>query len=104
MNIDSLYRAAEHVEKAASLGFVSPAVLKTAYTVERSGFRRQKDCRFPEHSTERFEDLESLWTAYNKRLKEMERQGEKRDVKFARAPLSYQCAAERCGIEATRQG
>ncbi|KDQ58271.1 hypothetical protein JAAARDRAFT_193688 [Jaapia argillacea MUCL 33604] len=102
-NIVSLYRAALNADLAASLGLIFPNVLFVAKIIESSGFRRPEDNRFPQHSTKRFERLETLWAVADQRKRELEEENRRRDRKVAKAPLAYMCAAQGCGIEGTKK-
>ena len=102
-NIDSLYRAGNNANEAASLGLISPAVLRVGFSTESQGFRRPEDNRFPGLSTDRFERLADLWEAIDMRTAEVNRAKAKRDAKISRAPLKYVCSAEDCGIQATKK-
>jgi hypothetical protein len=103
LQIDDLYRAAKLADASASYGFVAPIVLSVAIRIETLGLRRQADCRYRRTSTKRFEILEFLWAALDARSAEIRAEDQKRDAKFSKAPNLYQCAAERCGIEATKK-
>lgn len=102
-NIDSLYRAAVNADAAAALGFVSPNVLWVAGSIDRAGFRRQSECKFPGHSTARFEALAELWRVYDRREEQLKREQDCREGKVSKAPNAYVCAALGCGIEATHK-
>jgi len=103
MNITHLYDAGNSANEAAALGLVSTAVLEVAQRIESAGFRRPKDNRFPEHSTERFERLTDLWKALDARIAlEMAEEDSKREAKVSKDPLSYFCASEDCGIVVTK--
>lgn len=90
-------------DEACALGFVPPGVLSVGMTVERSGFRRKEDLKFPGWSTERFEKLSELWRAVDRRKAEIQREDMKRERKVRKDPNAYICAAEGCGIEATHK-
>ena len=103
-NIDSVYRACFFANGAAALGFTTPEVLAVAAGTERAGFRNKEDAqaRFgPIENLERFEKLEDLWEALDKRKAEVEREDARQAAKEAKNPNAYSCAAEGCGIEAT---
>lgn len=102
-NIDALYRAAKYADEACALGFVSSGVLDIGITIERAGFRRQEDCRFPQWSTERFERLTDLWRVVDRRKAEIQRKESKRQGKLKKDPNAYICAARGCGVEATHK-
>lgn len=102
-NIDSVYRAAVNADAAAALGFVSPNVLWVARNIDRVGFRRQSECKFPGHSTARFEALTDLWRVYDRRGEQLKREQDCREGKVSKAPNAYVCAAPGCGIEATHK-
>ena len=74
-----------------------------ASRIEAAGFRRPEDNKFPEHSTERFERLTDLWEVLDARKAEMAEENLKREAKVSRDPLGYSCAAEDCGIVATKK-
>jgi len=74
-----------------------------AVRIEAVGFRRPEDNKFPEHSTERFERLTDLWETLDARSAEMAEENLKREVKVSKDPLCYSCAAEDCGIMATKK-
>lgn len=103
LNIAYLSDAGECANEAAALGLISPAVLTVASRIEDLGFRRPEDNRFPEHSTEKFERLTDLWEVWDVRKAELAEENLKREVKVSKDPLSYFCAAEDCGIVATKK-
>ena len=103
LNIGYLYDAGNSANEAVALGLISPAVLMVASRIETAGFRRPEDNKFPEYSTERFERLTDLWDALDARTAEMAEEKSKREVKVSKDPLSYFCAAEDCGIVATKK-
>jgi hypothetical protein len=103
IQIDDLYRAGGLADASASFGFVSPNVLSIARDIERHGFRRQEDCKFPEVNTTRFEKLENLWEIYDTFTAEKEAEHQRRANKVLNAPNFYRCAAEGCGIESTKR-
>lgn len=103
LNISYLADAGNSANGAAALGLISPAVLAVASKIETAGFRRPEDNKFPEHSTEKFERLTDLWEAWDARKEELAEQRSKREAKVSRDPLSYFCAAEDCGIIATKK-
>ncbi|TCD68862.1 hypothetical protein EIP91_009576 [Steccherinum ochraceum] len=99
--MDFLYTAAKLADDAASLGLVSPAVLR----VGRDVLKQLKSPNFAllEPPSRRFNALEFLWEAAEKRNVELQRREQKRAEKIASAPDSYFCAAEGCGIRGTRK-
>jgi hypothetical protein len=101
--IDDLYRAARLADECASLGLIAPFVLYAAKRLEAFGLRRQADCRYRGVDTTRFERLEFLWEAWEAREAEFSAEQRTRDAKVSKAPTRYKCAAEGCGIEATRK-
>jgi hypothetical protein len=103
LNISYLSDAGNCANEAVALGLISPAVLKVASRIEGLGFRRAEDNKFPEHSTEQFERLTDLWEALDARKAEMAEEDSQREVKVSKDPLSYFCAAEDCGIIATKK-
>lgn len=103
LNISYLYDAGKCANEAAALGLISPAVLKVASRIEAVGLRRPEDNKFPEHSTERFERLADLWDALDMRKAELAKENLKREARLSKDPLSYSCAAEGCGIVATKK-
>ena len=103
LNISHLYDAGCSANKAVAAGLISPAVLMVAAKIESVGFRRPEDNTFPEYSMERFEQLTDLWEALDARDAEFTEESLKREVKVSRDPLSYFCAAEDCGIVATKK-
>ena len=103
LNIGYLSDAGNSANQAVALGLISPATLAVASRIEDLGFRRPEDNRSPEHSTEAFEQLTDLWEAFDTRKAEIAEEDLKREVKVAKDPLSYFCAAEDCGIVATRK-
>jgi len=103
MDITFLYKAGQSANEAIALGLISPATLMVASKIEATGFRRPEDNKFPEHSTERFEQLTDLWEALDARKAEMAEEKSKRDAKVSKDPLSYFCAAEDCGIVVTKK-
>jgi hypothetical protein len=103
LNIGYLADAGNCANEAAALGLISPAVLTVASRIETVGFRRPEDNKFPEHSTESFERLTDLWEALDIRKAEMAEESLKREAKVSKDPLSYSCAAEDCGIVATKK-
>jgi hypothetical protein len=103
LNIAYLYDAGKNANEAVALGLISPAVLAVASRIESEGFRRPEENRFPEHSTEKFEVLTDLWEALDVRTAEMAEEKLKREVKVSKDPLGYFCAAEECGIVATKK-
>ena len=102
-NIDSLYRAGSNANEAVSLGLISPGALRAGFSIEKQGFRRPEENRFPEVDTDRFEGLAELWEATDMRLAEVNKVTAKRDAKVSKTPLQYVCAAEDCGIQATKK-
>jgi len=103
LNINYLYDAGNNANEAIALGLISPAALMVASRIESAGFRRPEDNKFPEHSTERFERLTDLWEAFDARTAEIAEEGLKREAKVSKDPLGYFCAAEDCGIVATKK-
>jgi len=103
LNISRLYDVGDSANEAAALGFVSSAVLSVAQRIESAGLRRPEDNRFPEHSTERLESLADLWEALDAHAAEMAEEDSRREAKVSKGPLSYFCAAEDCGIVATKK-
>ena len=103
LNIAYLSDAGNCANQAAALGLISPATLAVASRIEDLGFRRPEDNQFPEHSTEGFERLTDLWEALDTRKAEIAEEDLKREAKVSKDPLSYFCAAEDCGIVATKK-
>ncbi|KAF9782248.1 hypothetical protein BJ322DRAFT_1111124 [Thelephora terrestris] len=103
LQIDRLYDAGNCANEAVALGLISPVTLTVASRIEDAGFRRPQDNRFPEHSTERFERLTDIWEALEARKAEIIEEDSKREAKVSKDPLSYFCAAEDCGIVATKK-
>jgi hypothetical protein len=103
LNISYLYDAGNSANESVALGLISPATLMVASRIEAAGFRRPEDNKFPEHSTERFERLTDLWEALDARKAEMAEENVKREAKVSKDPLGYSCAAEDCGIVATKK-
>ena len=103
LNISYLYDAGNCANEAAGLGLISPAVLTVAAKIDTAGFRRPEDNKFPEHSTERFERLADLWEALDVRDAELAEESLRREAKVSKDPLGYFCAAEDCGIVATKK-
>lgn len=103
LNISHLYDAGNCANEAVALGLISPAILMVAVRIESLGFRRPEDNKFPEHSTERFERLTDLWEALDARKAELAEESSRREAKVSKDPLSYFCAAEGCGIVATKK-
>ena len=103
LHIDRLCDAGNTANEAAALGLISPAVLMVASRIESAGFRRPEDNKFPEYSTERFEKLTDLWEVFDARTAEIAEEDLKREAKVSKDPLSYFCAAEDCGIVATKK-
>ena len=104
MNINFLYDAGKYANESVALGLISPATLMVAARIEDIGFRRPEDNKkFPEHSTERFGQLTDLWEAFDVRKAEMAEENLRREAKVSKDPLSYSCAAEDCGIVATKK-
>jgi len=95
LDVDRLYDVGNSANEAVALGLISPVTLKVAMTIESAGFR--------EHSTGKFERLTDLWGALNARRAEKAGEDLKREVKVSNDPLSYFCAAEDCGIVATKK-
>lgn len=102
-NVDALYRAGMYADRCAALGFTPPIVLLVAKITEKAGFRREEDNRFPQFSTERFARLEHLWEVFERRNAEVEGNVHRQDAKVGKRPNAYCCAAEGCGIEATKK-
>ena len=103
LQIDRLYDAGNCANEAAALGLISPAVLMVASKIESDGSRRPGDNKFPGHSTDKFERLTDLWEALDVRTAEVAEESVKRGTMVSKDPLSYFCAAEGCGIAATRK-
>ena len=103
LDINYLYNAGQNANEAVALGLISPMALHVASAIGAEGFRRSEDNQFPEHSTERFEQLTDLWEAWDVRKAEIAQEELKREAKMSKDPLSYFCAAEDCGIAATRK-
>ena len=103
LHIDRLYDAGNCANQAVALGLISPATLWVAARIQTVGFRRPQDNQFPEYSTERFERLTDLWEAFDARTAEMAEEDSKREAKVSKDPLGYFCAAEDCGIVATKK-
>ncbi|KIP12900.1 hypothetical protein PHLGIDRAFT_123946 [Phlebiopsis gigantea 11061_1 CR5-6] len=102
-NVDSLYRAAVCANEACTLGYVCPGTMSVGMAIERSGFRRQEDCKFPEQDTKRFEELTALWRAVDRRKAEIRLADRKMEKKLKKDPRAYICTADGCGIEATHK-
>jgi len=103
LNIGYLSDAGNSANQAVALGLISPVTLAVASRIESLGFRRTEDNQFPEHSTERFEGLFDLWEAWDARKAEVAEEDLKREAKVSKDPLGYFCAAEDCGIVATKK-
>lgn len=103
LNIAYLKDAGDSANAAVALGLISPVTLMVAWRIESLGLRRPEDNKFPEHSTEPFERLTDLWEALDAREAEMAEEDLKREAKVSKDPLSYFCAAEDCGIVATKK-
>lgn len=103
LNISYLYDAGNCANEAVALGLISPAVLMVGSRIEAAGFRRPGQNKFPEYSTERFERFADLWEALDARKAELAEESLKREAKVSKDPLSYSCAAEDCGIVATKK-
>jgi hypothetical protein len=103
LDIKHLLDAGISANSAVSLGLISPAALRVAERIEEAGFRRPEDNKFPEHSTEEFEQLTDLWEAFDARKAELAEEYSKRATKVSKDPLSYFCALDDCGIIATKK-
>jgi hypothetical protein len=103
LQLDDIYRAGKLADTAAGLGFVSPSMLGVAARIEQVGLRRQADCKFEGIKTTRYEELEFLWKAFEAHQARKNSKNQKREEKASKAPNLYRCAAEECGIEATRK-
>lgn len=103
LDLAHLQNAGTNANDAVALGLISRAAMKVALTIESAGFRRPEDNRFPEYSTEGFERLTHLWEAFDARRAEMAEEYLQRESKISKDPLSYSCAAEECGIVATKK-
>jgi len=103
LNIDSFYRAGSNANETVSLGLISPGALRAGFSIEKQGFRRPEDNRFPGLDTDRFERLAELWEAIDMRMAEVNKVTAKRDAKVSKTPLQYVCAAGDCGIQATKK-
>lgn len=101
MNIDYLYDAGNCANEAVGLGLISPAVLAVAS--KSDGLGQPGNNILPGQNTERFERLTDLWEALEARKAEMAEKDLKREAKVSKDPLSYFCAAEDCGIVATKK-
>ncbi|TCD68864.1 hypothetical protein EIP91_009578 [Steccherinum ochraceum] len=99
--VDYFYTAAMMANEAASLGLVSSAVLQPGLVLHKQLKSGHFDVLEP--PSLRFNALEFLWEAVEKQNKEAEKNEQKRDEKAANAPDQYFCAAEGCGIRATRK-
>jgi hypothetical protein len=102
LQIDDFRRASQLADACASFGLVTPIVLMVANKIERIGLRRQAECKFRDLDTTPFEQLEFLWRAADACSSEVAAEDRHRDAKTSKAPNLYQCAAEGCGIQATR--
>lgn len=98
-NIDSVYRAALSADSCIAYGLVTPNTLwignKTRELLSQP-FQAGKN-------NSRFGRLDSLWDALDTRQKEMEAEDDKRRKKVSKAPNMYMCAAQGCGIQATKK-
>ena len=106
LDIEAAYRAMEYANRCAGLGFVPPVVLRVAERMEFLGLRNpaQSLVRLPPKvNVALFAQLESLWEAWNNRKEEIAREKEKREEKVGKRRNAYFCAAEGCGIEATKK-
>jgi len=103
IDIGCLYKAGHNANEAVGLGLISPMALQVASAIEGQGFRRAEDNHFPEHRTEKFEQLTDLWEAWDVRKAEITEENLKREAKMSKNPPNYFCAAEDCGIVATRK-
>ena len=101
VQIDHLYRAGKFADMAATLGFVSPTMLGIAGRIEEVGLRKQADCKFKGVDTTRYANLDFLWSAYEVHQAGISSKNQHRESKISKAPNSYHCAAEGCGIQAT---
>lgn len=98
-NIDSVYRAALSADTSIAYGLVTPNSLWI-------GNKTQELLRQPFQvgkNNSRFEKLKDLWNAMAIRQKEMEAEDDKRQEKVSKAPNMYVCAAQGCGIQATKK-
>ena len=102
-NIDSIYRAAACANEACALGFSPSGVVYIGMSIERLGLRRQEDCKFPGHSTERFAALSDLWEVVDQRKVKAARVILQKEIKLRKDRTAHICAAEGCGISATRK-
>lgn len=101
VNIDSIYRAAECADIAAELGFVSPVTITLGTKITNMRARLPNSDPKLSLDAPRFKELHFFWKAHEDRMQEYEKELSKREVKTARRPAAYLCAAVGCGIEAT---
>ncbi|KAI0075984.1 hypothetical protein K474DRAFT_1772898 [Panus rudis PR-1116 ss-1] len=98
-NIDAMYRAAWFANTCLELGLLTPCLLhiakRTRTMMDHPNFQSQNWARFRE--------FEYLWEALEAQEKVVNAKEAKRDKKVAATPLAYRCAAEGCGIEATKK-
>ena len=109
-DVDATYRACAFANMAIEKGLVSPIALRIAQDAERLGFRRWEDLtlELPHDSRhgvtpDKIAKLTSLWAVADGRKAELQERQVKWEEKQAKRPNAYACAAERCGIEATRK-
>ncbi|GJE96705.1 zinc finger MYND domain-containing protein [Phanerochaete sordida] len=100
-NIDALYRAASFANEACTIGFTAGIACHIGFDVERAGFRKQEDVKFPGWSAARFEALTELWRIVDQVKGRMQREQAKRQEKLKKDPAAFVCAAPGCGIEET---
>ena len=103
ISVDHLYDAGTSANEAVALGLISEVALIVAESIQSSGFRLREGSKHPEESTERFEQLIDLWEALDARDAERAEAKLKKEEKVMRDPLGYFCAAEDCGIVATKK-
>ena len=102
-NADSVFRAANCADNAAALGLVSPAVISIGTKLAR--YKTQYPTADEELSFDapRFRKLTFLHEALERRNREYEAEQQQRELKTSHRPAMYICAAEGCGIEATKK-
>lgn len=96
LQIDDLLRAARAANASAALGFITPIVLVLASFID-GPFGPRGDGSLRE--LPQFADLKDMWAAWTHRQGEVEMERLARDEKVLRAPNTYICAAEGCGIQ-----
>jgi len=101
LHISPLRQAANFADVSAAFGFVPPIVLKIPATIRDHVLDNPRFAGKFDPSI--FEEFSHMWEALAVRQREFQEEEAQREAKVSKKPLAYRCAAEGCGVGATKK-